>query len=449
MNVKKILTLTIILASISALMISCNMFGSYPGFKKSKTGVYYKIYKDDNDDTTQVHMGSIVTLYLKYGLKDSTLFDSKDVPQPIVLPVAESQYEGDFYECLQMIKQGDSATFVLKAGPLFTKTFRQPKVPEFMTDESDIYFDVKVYKVQTQEDIDKETEIKNMQLEQEEMTKLQDYIATNKVTVQPTASGIYYLETKKGSGKSAVKDGYVSVHYTVNLLGGEKLFSTIERGEPVDFKFGSQFENEGFQEAVGMMREGGKANAIIPSSMAFGARGAGSVVPPFSTLYYDIELVKIISNEEWERKQADKEAKKQADNAQKAQEENSLLQKYLKDNNITPTITLPSGLIYVEKQAGNGPKPINGKKVKVHYTGKLLDGTQFDSSIEKGQPYEFAIGTRAVIEGWDQGIALMNEGAKGILIVPSKLAYKERGAGDIIPPYATLVFDVELVEVEK
>jgi peptidylprolyl isomerase len=449
MNVKKILTLTIILASISALMISCNMFGSYPGFKKSKTGVYYKIYKDDNDDTTQVRKGSIVTLYLKYGLKDSTLFDSKDVPQPIVLPVAESQYEGDFYECLQMLKQGDSATFVLKAGPLFTKTFRQPKVPEFMTDESDIYFDVKVYKVQTQEDIDKETEIKNMQLEQEEMTKLQDYIATNKVTVQPTASGIYYLETKKGTGKSAVKDGYVSVHYTVNLLGGEKLFSTIERGEPVDFKFGSQFENEGFQEAVGMMREGGKANAIIPSSRAFGAQGAGSVVPPFSTLYYDIELVKIISNEEWERKQADKEAKKQADNAQKAQEETSLLQKYLKDNNITPTITLPSGLIYVEKQAGTGPKPITGKKVKVHYTGKLLDGTQFDSSIEKGQPYEFAIGTKAVIEGWDQGIALMNEGAKGILIVPSKLAYKDRGAGDIIPPYATLVFDVELVEVEK
>jgi len=449
MNIKKILTLTIVLVSISAMMISCNMFGSYPGFKKTKTGVYYKIYKDDNDDTTKVRLGSIVTLYLKYGLQDSILFDSKDVPQPIVLPVAESQYEGDFYECLKLLKQGDSATFILKAGPLFTKTFRQPAVPEFMTDESDIYFDVKVHKVQTQEDIDKETEIKNMQMEQEEMTKLQEYVRNNQITLQPTATGIYFLETKKGTGKSAVKDGYVSVNYTVSLLGGEKLFSTIERGEPVDFKFGSQFENQGFQEVVGMMREGGKANAIIPSSMAFGAQGAGSVVPPFSTLYYDIELVKIISNEEWERKQADKEAKKQADNAQKAKEETSLMQKYLKDNNITPTITLPSGLIYVEKQAGTGPKPINGKKVKVQYTGKLLNGTVFDSSVEKGQPYEFAIGTSAVIEGWDQGIALMSQGGKGLLIIPSKLAYKDRGAGDKIPPFSPLVFDVELVEVEK
>jgi len=448
MSLKKILTLTIVLATVSALMISCNM-GSYPGFKKTKTGVYYKIYKDDNDDTTKVRMGSILTLYLKYGLKDSTLFDSKDVPDPIVLPVLESQYEGDFYECLKLLKQGDSATFVLKAGPLFTKTFRQPAVPEFLTEESDIYFDLQVYKVQTQEEIDRETAVKNMQLEQKEMTLIEECVRNNQITVQPTSSGIYILETKKGTGKTPVKDGYVTAHYTVYLLGGEKLFSTVERGDPMDFKFGSQFENEGFQEIIGMMREGGKANAIVPSSMAFGAQGAGGVVPPFSSLYYDIELIKIMSNEEWERKQAEKDAKKQAENAQKEKEETSAIQKYLNDNNITPTTTLPNGLIYVEKQAGTGTKPLDGKKVKVHYTGKLLNGIVFDSSVEKGEPLEFALGRRAVIEGWDIGIALMNEGGKATLIIPSKLAYKERGAGDIIPPFSPLVFDVELVETEK
>jgi FKBP-type peptidyl-prolyl cis-trans isomerase len=448
MSLKKILTLTIVLAAVSALMISCNM-GSYPGFKKTKTGVYYKIYKDDNEDTTKVRMGSILTLYLKYGLKDSTLFDSKDVPDAIVLPVLESQYEGDFYECLKLLKQGDSATFVLKAGPLFTKTFRQPAVPEFLTDESDIYFDLKVYKVQTQEEIDRETAVKNMQLEQKEMSLIEEYVRNNQITVQPTGSGIYFLETKKGTGKAPVKDDYVTAHYSVYLLGGEKLFSTVERGEPIDFKCGSQFENEGFQEIIGMMREGGKANAIVPSSMAFGAQGAGGVVPPFSSLYYDVELIKIISNEEWERKQAEKDAKKQAENAQKEKEEASSIQKYLNDNNITPTTTLPNGLIYVEKQAGTGPKPLDGKKVKVHYTGKLLNGTVFDSSVERGEPYEFALGRRAVIEGWDIGIALMNEGGKATLIVPSKLAYKDRGAGDIIPPFSPLVFDVELVETEK
>jgi FKBP-type peptidyl-prolyl cis-trans isomerase len=449
MSLKKILTLTIVFAGISALMISCNYFGEYRGFKKTKTGVYYKIYTDSNEDTTQVRLGSILTLSLKYGLKDSALFDSKSVDRPIVLPVQKSQYEGDFYDCLLLLKQGDSATFVLKAGPLFTKTFGQPSVPPFLTDESDIYFDVKVQKSQTQEEMDKETAVKNMQLEQEEMAGLQEYIAKNNITVQPSSTGIYYLETKKGTGKSAVKDGYVSAHYTVYLLGGEKLFSTLERGEPVDFKFGSQFENKGFQEVISMMREGGKANAIVPSAMAFGAKGAGSVVPPFSTLYYEIELVKIMSNDEFERKQADKNEKRQAEAAQKEKGEGAAIQKYLKDNNLTPTTTLPSGLIYIEKQAGSGPKPVDGKKVKVHYTGKLLNGTVFDSSIEKGQPYEFPLGRKAVIEGWDLGIALMNEGGKATLIVPSKLAYKDKGAGNVIPPFSPLVFDVELVEVEK
>jgi len=372
------------------------------------------------------------------------------MPQPIVLPVVASQYEGDFYECLKLLKQGDSATFVLKAGPLFTKTFGQPAVPEFLTDESDIYFDVKVNKAQTQEEIDREIEIRNMQLEQEEMVRIETYVRNNNITVQPEGSGVYYLETKKGTGKAPVKDGYVSIHFTVYLLGGEKLFSTIDKGEPIDFKFGSQFENEGFQEVVGMMREGGKANAIVPSARAFGAQGAGNgVVPPFSTLYYEIELVKIISNEEWGRKLAEKDAKKQAENAQKEKVETSAIQKYLKDNNIIPTTTLPNGLIYIERQAGTGPKPMDGKKVKVHYTGKLLDGTQFDSSIGKDKPFEFAIGQGAVIEGWDIGIALMNEGGKATLIIPSKLAYKDRGSGGVIKPYSTLVFDVELIETEK
>jgi FKBP-type peptidyl-prolyl cis-trans isomerase FkpA len=447
MSLKKILTLTIVFASISALMISCNM-GAYPGFKKTKTGVYYKIYKDNNEDTTTVRVGSIVTLSLKYGLKDSALFDSKSIPQPIVLPVTAPQYEGDFYECLRLLKQGDSATFILKAGPLFTKTFGQPSVPAFCTDESDIYFDVKVKKAQTQEEVDNETAVKNMEMEKEEMANLQAYVVKNNITVQPTTTGIYYLETKKGTGKSAFNDGYVTAHYTVYLLGGEKLFSTIERGEPVDFKFGSQFENKGFQEVISMMKEGGKATAIVPSAMAFGAQGAGSVVPPFSTLYYEIELVKILSNDEFEKKQAERTAKKQAESAQKEKGEGAAIQKYLKDNNLTPTTTLPNGLIYVEKQAGKGPKAVNGKKVKVDYTGKLLNGTVFDSSAGK-KPYQFTLGHKEVIEGWDLGLVLMNEGGKATLIIPSKLAYKDKGAGDVIPPFSPLVFDVELVEVEK
>ena len=119
------------------------------------------------------------------------------------------------------------------------------------------------------------------------------------------------------------------------------------------------------------------------------------------------------------------------------------------DNNVVPTQVLPDGLIYIEKQAGTGDSPVPGKKVKVHYTGKLLNGQVFDSSLDSGTPFEFAIGQGQVIQGWDEGIPLMKVGGKATFIIPSKLAYKDRGAGDVIPPYSTLIFDVELLEVEK
>lgn len=448
MNLKKTVFLIALMATGTAMMISCNM-GDYPGYKKTKTGIYYKIYTKDNDDTARVNTGDIVSVYLKYGTKDSVLFDSKNIPEDIMFPVAESKYEGDFYEALRMFNRNDSASFILKAGPFFTKTFGQPAVPDFLTDETDIYFDVKINKVQTEEDIELEAIERNAELAQEEIENLEQYIRENGITAQPSENGVYYIETKKGSGKSPVKDGYTSVHFTVHLLGGERLFSTYDRKEPIDFKFGSQFENAGFQEALGLMKEGGKANAIVPSALAFGEKGAQGIVPPFSTLFYEIELVDVMNDAEWDKKQAEKTAKQQADNARKGKEEDASIQKFMQENNMKPTTVLPSGLVYVETLAGSGPKPVSGKKVKVHYTGKLMNGSVFDSSVERGQPYEFVIGQRAVIEGWDLGIPLMGEGGKGTLIVPSRLAYGDRGAGNAIPPNASLIFDVELVEVEK
>lgn len=107
-----------------------------------------------------------------------------------------------------------------------------------------------------------------------------------------------------------------------------------------------------------------------------------------------------------------------------------------------------SGLEYVEVVAGTGAQAQTGKIVQVHYTGKFLNGKVFDSSIPRGEPLEFRLGAGRVIKGWDEGIALMKVGGKAILTIPPQLAYGERGAGGVIPPNATLVFDVELVGVK-
>ena len=111
------------------------------------------------------------------------------------------------------------------------------------------------------------------------------------------------------------------------------------------------------------------------------------------------------------------------------------------------TITTASGLKYLVLSKGTGAHAEINKNVEVHYTGYLLDGKVFDSSVERGDPIEFILGTGQVIKGWDEGIALMNVGDKLRLIITSNLAYGEKGAGNAIPPNSTLIFDVELLSI--
>ena len=134
--------------------------------------------------------------------------------------------------------------------------------------------------------------------------------------------------------------------------------------------------------------------------------------------------------------EAEKVAQAKAEKAQKEMEE-------LTKN----AISTDSGLKYIMLQEGEGDNPYPGQTVIVHYSGFLMDGTKFDSSVDRGTPFEFKLGGR-VIKGWNEGIALLNTGAKAKFIIPPHLAYGPNGAGGVIPPNATLIFEVELLEIK-
>jgi FKBP-type peptidyl-prolyl cis-trans isomerase FkpA len=110
--------------------------------------------------------------------------------------------------------------------------------------------------------------------------------------------------------------------------------------------------------------------------------------------------------------------------------------------------TTPSGLAYKDEKVGNGPAVRAGQMASVHYTGWLPDGTKFDSSRDRNEPFQFPLGAGHVIKGWDEGVIGMHVGGRRQLVIPPTLAYGERGAGGVIPPNATLVFDVELLGVK-
>ncbi|HMD68807.1 MAG TPA: FKBP-type peptidyl-prolyl cis-trans isomerase [Chitinivibrionales bacterium] len=114
---------------------------------------------------------------------------------------------------------------------------------------------------------------------------------------------------------------------------------------------------------------------------------------------------------------------------------------------VSDTVTTSSGLKYIITKQGSGAKPAAGQMAKVNYTGKLEDGRVFDSSIPRGQPFEFPVGMGRVIKGWDEGILMMSKGEKRTLIIPPGLGYGQDGMGPI-PPNATLIFDVELLDFQ-
>ncbi|MDQ4077273.1 MAG: FKBP-type peptidyl-prolyl cis-trans isomerase [Chloroflexota bacterium] len=236
-----------------------------------------------------------------------------------------------------------------------------------------------------------------------------------------TDSGLTFEDVVVGEGEEAQPDQLVTVHYTGWLENGTQFDSSVQRGQPFQFALGRGMVIEGWDEGVQGMRVGGKRVLAIPPELAYGEQGTGGVIPPDATLIFEVELL-------------DTEPLPEVPEAPAEVEE---------------YITTDSDLQYAILQPGEGAVAEPGDFVSVHYAGWLEDGTMFDTSYLRAQPLQFQLGAGRVIPGWDEGVTGMRVGEKRQLRIPGELAYGEQGIPGSIPPNATLIFDVELVDVQQ
>lgn len=238
-------------------------------------------------------------------------------------------------------------------------------------------------------------------------------------TLVTTASGLKYADLTVGEGVTAITNTIATTSYTVWVQSETPEYvARSEASTPVTFVLGRGDQVfPGWEEGVLNMKVGGKRYLVIPPDLAFGEQATGNI-PANATLIMEIELLEV---------------------------REPVTQTEVSPDQYTTT---ESGLKYYDIVVGEGATPSQGQVITVHYTGWLEDGTVFDSSVERGEPFTFALGVGNVIPGWDEGVASMQVGGKRQLMIPSDLAYGDQGSGGVIPPGATLIFDIELISVE-
>ena len=298
---KSIFSMAMLAIMLMGTISACNDNSPYPGYKKTDTGLYYQFFKQNTGEQPKV--GDLMDLLISCTVNDTTIIVPKG---PNTLPLEAPLFAGDFYEGMTMMHKGDSASFIVNIDSTFIKWFHQPSLPAEFNSTDVMRFEVRLddfypeseYAVRLGAKIKKDAEarIEKMKADHPEETataaqQLTEFLAKNKVNVEPTASGLYYVMTQEGNGEKPEVGQMVQVHYTGKLLDGTVFDSSVERGEPITIPIGVGQVIPGWDEGIMLMSKGEKGVLYIPYYLAYGDRQAGDKITPYSNLVFEVELV--------------------------------------------------------------------------------------------------------------------------------------------------------------
>ncbi|MBX7180614.1 MAG: FKBP-type peptidyl-prolyl cis-trans isomerase [Bacteroidia bacterium] len=280
-----------LLGIAAAVTFSSCKNSKYSGFDESETGLFYQ-YHNHDEDAKAPSVGDIITLQLvlKNSTTDSVLFDSRKFKNVQKFPMPESKYAGSIEEGFAMLNEGDSATFIVNADSFYKHSSRAPK-PKFFKEGDALKFDIKMVKVETQEEYQKQMQKEMAAMASLEAGKIASYVSSKGIKEKPDQNGIYTIITKEGKGATPQDGDSITVHYEGTFLDGQVFDSSLKRKKPIGFRLGRQEVIPGWELAFSKLKKGSKATLIIPSKLAYG--DGGGQLPPFATLVFEVELLEI------------------------------------------------------------------------------------------------------------------------------------------------------------
>jgi FKBP-type peptidyl-prolyl cis-trans isomerase FkpA len=281
-------------------------------------------------------------------------------------------------------------------------------------------------------------------------------------TEKETPGGVKYTVIKSGDGVEPQYGQFMVLNMTLKDSKDSVWFNSKDTGNPVVMPVpdASMFNNEGEYGVFKAMTKGDSVTFKMPANIVF-LKTRGRPVPknvdPLSLFQFNVGLIDV-----WSQEQANQFKDRVMEERERLRAKNDLeaISNYLAEKNIENAVNDSSGIIYVVKKEGKGEKAKPGQTAYIHYTGYLLDGTIFDTSLAsvakannfnnggRNEPYAVVVNTGGVIRGWDEMIMLMNKGMQVTVYVPSALGYGSQSPGGPIPPNAIMIFDMELVDIK-
>jgi FKBP-type peptidyl-prolyl cis-trans isomerase len=284
--------ITTLLIGITVLFLaSCN--SGKTKFKKHESGLEYIIVDQNSSSSVKPVIGDVLVLNMSYEKEDGTvLFSSANSDRKYLRTLALPSHEGgSFEDGLALLNVGDSAVFRINAESFLKNSETLSKLPKGIGPEDLLIIKVRLVEILEKSEFDEHLVEKYHQSEEAEMEVLKKYLQNSNITVAPTPSGLYFVEQVKGTGKQPQINDVVSVHYTVKLIDGLVIETSLDK-EPITFKLGTNQVVKAWDEGITKMRVGGKAIIIAPSKIAYGEKGQGDILP-YSTLVFEVELISI------------------------------------------------------------------------------------------------------------------------------------------------------------